>query len=233
MTENTTTKSTLSLAQFWEDFKVVTQPYWYPTEVEGRAFAEVIRSWGMFALLILLIIALVATNGFSSFWNRYVLNIIIEDRDLTKYLNTLWLSCLLIVIITLLVGFSKFVRKKLALHWYKWFSNYILKRYLSNRTYYQLNFKSNFDNPDRRLAQEIEPITSGGLRFLTTLFEKVLEMTTFILILWTISQQIVIYLVIYTIVGNLIAIYLTQGLNKINKEQLEFKADYNYCNSSS
>ncbi|MDF5718146.1 MAG: ATP-binding cassette domain-containing protein, partial [Rhizonema sp. NSF051] len=34
---------------------------------------------------------------------------------------------------------------------------------------------------------------------------------------------------IYTIVGNLIAIYLTQELTRINQEELEFKADFNYC----
>ncbi|NEO97832.1 MAG: ABC transporter ATP-binding protein/permease [Symploca sp. SIO2E9] len=225
----TITDPTISLSQFWENFKVVTQPYWYPTESGGRAFSEVIRSWGMLLLLILLIVAFVAVDGLGSFWNRYVLDIIIEERDLYKYYDTLLVSCLFIVSLTLLVGFSKFVRKRIALDWYKWLSNYILKQYLSNRAYYKLNFKSDFDNPDQRLAQEIQPITSGGLRFLATLLEKVLEMTTFILILSTISQQIAIYLIVYTIVGNLIAIYLTQELNKINNEELQFKADYNYC----
>lgn len=35
--------------------------------------------------------------------------------------------------------------------------------------------------------------------------------------------------VIYTIAGNLIAVYLNQKRNKINQEELEFKADFNYC----
>ncbi|MDJ0601012.1 MAG: ATP-binding cassette domain-containing protein [Crocosphaera sp.] len=218
-----------SLYKFWEDFKVVTQPYWYPTESGGRVFSEVIRSWGMLFLLIGLIVAMVAVDGVGSFWNRYVLDIIIEERDLSKYYDTILISCLFIAVLALLIGFSKFVRKRLSLDWYKWLSNYILKRYLSHRAYYKLDSQSDFDNPDQRLAQEIEPITSGGLRFFATVLEKVLEMTTFIIILSTISQQIAIYLVIYTIIGNLVAIYLTQELNKINNEQLEVKANYNYC----
>ncbi|MHC5732084.1 MAG: ABC transporter ATP-binding protein/permease, partial [Nostoc sp.] len=47
--------------------------------------------------------------------------------------------------------------------------------------------------------------------------------------LWSISQFIAIVLDVYTIVGNLIAIYLGQQLNKINQEELELKAEYNYC----
>ena len=223
------TDSTGSLSKLWEDFKIVAQPYWYPTELGERAFPEVIRSWGMLFLLIALTFAMVAVDGLGSFWNRYVIDIIIEERDLSKYYDTILISCFLIVVIVLLFGFSKFVRKKLSLDWYKWLSQYILKRYLSNRAYYKLDTQSDLDNPDQRLAQEIEPITSGGFRFLATVLEKVLEMTTFIIILGTISQTIAVYLIIYTIAGNLIAIYLTQELNKISSEQLEVKANYNYC----
>jgi vitamin B12/bleomycin/antimicrobial peptide transport system ATP-binding/permease protein len=218
-----------AFTKFWKDIKVVAQPYWYPTEPNGREFSDVIRAWGMLALLILLIISLVGTSVLSSFWSRYVLDIVIEERDISKYLSTLWVSTLSIVCVVLLVAFSRFVRKKIALDWYKWLNNHILKKYLSNRAYYKINFKSDIDNPDQRLAKEIKPITTSALIFLATVLEKVLEMTSFIIILWTISQQIAVYLVIYTIVGNLIAIYLTQELNKINQEELECEADYNYC----
>ena len=223
-----TTKNLLPENQFWEDFKIVVQPYWYPSDPQGRAFTQVMRSWGMVALLVFLIVAMVAVDAAGSFWNRYVLDIVIEERDLSKYLNTLWISCLLLVVVTLLVGVSKFVRKKISLDWYKWLSKHIFQQYLSDRAYYKVNFQADFDNPDQRLAQEIEPITSIGLRFLATLLEKSLEMTAFLIIIWTISEQIAIYLIIYTIVGNLIAIFLTQELNKINQEELEFKADYSY-----
>ncbi len=230
VTDDKTTKNPLAnITRFLNDIKVVAQPYWYPTELEGRPFSEVINSWGMLALMILLIVSLVGINAGGSFWNRYVLDIIIEDRDLSKYISTLWVSSLFIVMITLLVGFSGFIRKKIALSWYKWLNNHILEKYFRNQTYYRINFKSGIENPDQRLAQEIEPITNNALRFSATFLEKTLEMMSFIIILWTISQQIAIYLVIYTIIGNFVAVYLNQELNKINQEQLEFKADFNYC----
>ncbi len=215
--------------QFWKNFKIVAQPYWYPTELNGRAFGDVIISWGMSALIILGILATVGLEAFSSYWNRYVLDIIIEDRDLSKYLNTLWLSSLLIVVVTGLFAFSQFIRRKVALDWYKWLSTQTVKKYLNDRAYYNIDFTSDLKNPDQRLSQEIEPITTMTLRFLITLVEKGLQMITFSIILWTISQQIAVYLIIYTIAGNLVAIYLTQELNKINQSELNYKADYSYA----
>jgi vitamin B12/bleomycin/antimicrobial peptide transport system ATP-binding/permease protein len=215
--------------QFWQDVRAIAGSYWYPTEPGYRAFSDVIRAWGMLILLILLIIAIVGVTASGSFINRYVLNIVIEERDISKYLGTLWISMLVIVVETLLIASSKFVRKKIALDWYKWLNNHILQKYFSNRAYYKINFKSDIDNPDQRLSQEIEPITSNALNFSATFLEKILQIISFLVIIWTISQQIALILVVYTIIGNLIAIYLNQKANKINQEEFQVKADYNYA----
>ncbi|MFN6488006.1 MULTISPECIES: ABC transporter ATP-binding protein/permease [unclassified Nostoc] len=219
----------VAFTQFLRDVRAIAGSYWYPTEPAGRAFSDVIRAWGMLIFLILLIIALVAVTASGSFLNRYVLNIVIEEKDISKYIGTLWISILVIVVETLLIASSKLVRKKIALDWYKWLNNHTLEKYFSNRAYYKINFKSDIDNPDQRLSQEIEPITSNALNFSATFLEKILQITSFLVIIWTISPQIALLLVVYTIIGNLIAIYLNQKASKINQEELEVKADYRYA----
>ncbi|MEH2155327.1 ABC transporter ATP-binding protein/permease [Nostoc sp.] len=223
------TNATSAFTQFWENVKAIAGPYWYPTEARGRAFSDVIRAWGMLILLIILIIALVAVTAFNSFVSRYLVDVIIEEKDFTKFVDTLLVYGAALICVTLLVGFSKFIRKKIALDWYNWLNNQILEKYFSNRAYYKINFKSDIDNPDQRLAQEIEPITRNALSFSATFLEKTLEMSTFLVIVWSISQFVAICLVGYTIVGNVIAVYLTQELNKISQKELEFKADYSYA----
>ena len=227
--EQNTTNPFSALIQFWQDVKIVAQPYWYPTKAEGRAFSDVIRSWGMLILLVLLILISVGANAANSYWNSYVIDIVIEQRDLEKYNSTLWVSSLIVVGMVLLVTLLRYVRKRIILDWYKWLNLHVVEKYLSNQAYYKINFKSDIDNPDQRLSQEIEPITSMGLRLSSSLLEKSLEMGSSLIILWTVSSQIAIYLVIYTIVGNLIAVYLNQGINKVNQEELAFKADFAYC----
>jgi vitamin B12/bleomycin/antimicrobial peptide transport system ATP-binding/permease protein len=228
---NQSSKNTAFLAnftQFWVAVKAIAAPYWFPTEPGVRAFSDVIQAWGMLVLLILLIIGLVGITAFNSFVDRYLVDVIVQDKDISKFVKTLALYAFGLLLITLLTGFSKFVRKKIALDWYQWLNKQILEKYFSNRAYYKINFSSDIDNPDQRLSQEIEPIARTALNFSATLLEKVLEMTTFLIILWSISKLVVAILLTYTIIGNLIAAYMSQELDKITQEELESKASYNY-----
>ncbi|MCC5634836.1 ATP-binding cassette domain-containing protein [Nostoc sp. CHAB 5844] len=217
-----------SANNFWGNVRAIAGPFWYPTQANVRPFSDVIRTWGMLILLIFLIIMLVGITAFNSFVNRYLLDIITEKQDFKKFFNTLLVYGAALVCVTLLVGFSKFVRKQIALDWYQWLNNQILDKYLSNRAYYKINFESDVDNPDQRISQEIEPLTRNALSFSATFLEKVLEMATFLVILWSLSQFVAVLLVVYTVIGNLIAVYLAQELNKIKQEELEHEADYNY-----
>ncbi|MFN6570018.1 ABC transporter ATP-binding protein/permease [Dendronalium sp. ChiSLP03b] len=215
--------------KFWENVTAIAGSYWYPTKPGERAFSEVIRAWGMLILLILLIIALVGVNVSTNFLYRYLVDIIITGKDISKFFDTVLIYSIALILVTVLVGVSKFVRKQIALDWYQWLNNHTLSKYLRERAYYKINFKSDIDNPDQRLSQEIEPVTSNALTFSATFLEKILEITAFIIIIWSISQEVAIILFIYTVIGNAIAVYLTQELNKINQEELQSKADYNYC----
>ncbi|WP_027403938.1 ABC transporter ATP-binding protein/permease [Aphanizomenon flos-aquae] len=215
--------------QFWKNVKSITEPYWYPSTPGGRAFSDVIRSWGMLILLILLIIGLVSLNVVTNFLYRYLVDITITGKDVSQFFNIVLIYSITLVFVTTFVGFSKFVRKQMVLDWYQWLNDHILSKYLHERAYYKINFKSDIDNPDQRLSQEIEPVISNALTFSATFLEKILEITAYIIVIWSISKQVAIILVIYTVLGNVVAVYLNQELNKINQEELESKADYNYC----
>jgi putative ATP-binding cassette transporter len=220
--------SKLNFLEFWNKLKLVLGAYWYPIEADGRVFSEVIKSWGMLILLLSLIIGLVAVTAFNSFILRQLVNVI-DEKNLSGFTNNLSILIVSFVFITLLTGLSKFVREKMALDWYEWLNNYMLQKYFSNRAYYKINFDSNIENPDQRLTQEIKPIAKTTLSFFATCVEKILEMIVFFVILWQISKTIGVVLIIYTTIGNLIAFYLSQEFNKINQEELEVEANYNYA----
>lgn len=218
-----------SFNQFLRDVKAIAQPYWYPTVSNKRSFSEVIRSWGMLSLLIFLIVGLVAVTAFNSFVNRRLIDVIVQEKDASQFASTLTVYAIGLICVTLLAGFTKDIRKKIALDWYQWLNTQIVEKYFSNRAYYKINFQSDIDNPDQRLAQEIEPIATNAISFSATFLEKSLEMLTFLVVVWSISRQIAIPLLFYTIIGNFIAAYLNQELSKINQAQLQSKADYNYA----
>uniref|UniRef100_A0A2P1CZH1 AptE n=2 Tax=unclassified Phormidium TaxID=2609805 RepID=A0A2P1CZH1_9CYAN len=226
--KNSTNNSAPSYKQFWENIRSIAAPYWYPTQPGGRAFSDVMRSWAMLILLILLITMLVGVTVFNSFVSRQLVDVITRDRDISKFVDILLLYSAALVAVTLLLGISRFVRKQIALDWYEWLNNHILEKYLSNRAYYKINFKSDIDNPDQRISQELSPLTRNALSFSAVFLEKVLEMLLFLIVLWSLSRWVAIIVVVYTIVGNLIALYLTQELNRINQEEIGFEGDYTY-----
>ncbi len=214
--------------QFFDNLKLIAAPYWYPTDPKGRTFSEVISSWGMLFLLLLVIVGLVASNAVNSFVNRYLVDVIIQDKNASKFMTSLLLYGLGLLLITLFTAFSKFVKKRIILDWYEWLNQQVVTQYLSHRAYYKINFRSDVDNPDQRIAQEIEPIARNAVNFGAILLEKVLEMTTFLVILFSISRLAALILVAYTIIGNLIAVSLSRELDKISQEELESKANYTY-----
>lgn len=204
------------------------QLYWYPNKSEDRAFSEIIRAWGMLFLLFIFLVVLVALNALNSFIFRDLIDVI-EEKNLPVFNNMLILYCFTLLGVIFFTGFSKFFRKLIALDWYQWININILQQYFSNRAYYKINFQSEIENPDQRLAQEIEPIARTTINFGATCLEKIMEMVVFMVILWSISQTIAIILIICTVLGNIIAAYLSDRLNKINQEKLEVEANYNYA----
>ncbi|CCI31682.1 ABC transporter ATP-binding protein/permease [Microcystis sp. T1-4] len=218
-----------SFNQFLKDVKAITQPYWYPTEPGTRSFPAVIRGWGMLFLLLFLILGLVVVTLFNSFAIRRLIDAIVQQGDYARFNQELIAYVIGLILVTLLVGYSKNISKKIALDWYEWLNGQVLTKYFHKRAYYKINFKSDIDNPDQRIAQEIEPITSNALSFFSSFLEKSLKMLVFLVVIWTISERIAIPLLIYTVIGNFIALYLNQELIKINEKQLASKADYNYA----
>ncbi|MFM6896079.1 MAG: ABC transporter ATP-binding protein/permease, partial [Microcystis panniformis] len=88
--------------QFFDNLKLIAGPYWYPTDPkEGRKFSEVISSWGMLFLLLLVIVGLVASNAVNSFVNRYLVDVIIQDKNASKFLTILLFYGLGLLLITL------------------------------------------------------------------------------------------------------------------------------------
>ncbi|MCF3646092.1 ABC transporter ATP-binding protein/permease [Planktothrix agardhii] len=211
-----------------QEFLRFIQVYWYPKEPQDRAFSEIIRSWGMIVLLFFSLVGLVSLNAFNSFVFRDLISVT-EAKDAEKLTHFVIIYGITLASMTCFTGLSKFLKKLIALDWYQWINNNILRKYFKNRAYYQINFKGGIENPDQRLSQEIQPIARTTMDFLTTCVEKLMEMLVFIVILWSISKTISIVLLAYTIIGNIIATYINQQLNKVNKQQLEAEGTYKYA----
>jgi putative ATP-binding cassette transporter len=178
-------------SQFWNQFLAIAKPYWYPSEEGGRKFSELLWSWSMLALLLLLLLCFISINAFNSYVNRDLFDVL-EQKDAPRFFALLFLYAGTFAFLTPLLVFSEELRKKLALDWYQWLTNYTLDKYFHEQTYYQINFQSEIENPDQRISQEIEPISNITLDFFFIFIEKTTVIIAFIAILWSISKLIVL-----------------------------------------
>ncbi|MBD2339088.1 ABC transporter ATP-binding protein/permease [Calothrix sp. FACHB-156] len=213
--------------EFWKQFLAIAKPYWYPHASEGRKFINVLLSWSVLALAIGLVISINAINVYNSFVTRDLIDLL-EQREIPAFFRLLFVYGNLLIILIPLVGISQYLRKKIALDWYNFLNNTILDKYFQNRAYYQINFRSEIENPDQRIAQEVEQIPQIATQIFFVVLERGLEIVTFLGVIWSIYKPVAVIVVIYGILGNIIAGYLSQRLIKINTAQLESVADYSY-----
>ncbi|MFN7935902.1 MAG: ABC transporter ATP-binding protein/permease [Bryobacteraceae bacterium] len=93
-----------------------------------------------------------------------------------------------------------YVRDKLALHWRRWLTDRFLGRYLRDRSYYHLVGQAEVDNPDQRIADDVNAFTFQSLQFVLVFANAVLQLLAFGRVLWSISSYLVLFLVLYAAV---------------------------------
>jgi putative ATP-binding cassette transporter len=121
---------------------------------------------------------------------------------------------------------------KLGLLWRAWLSGRLLNRYLDNRAYYVLNpndeSAEEIDNPDQRISQDAASFTSTSLSVSVEIVSALLTFVSFILVLWTISTKLALWLLAYSLAGTAVIVFASRKLVALNYDQLRLEADFRY-----
>ncbi|XP_076916853.1 ABC transporter D family member 2, chloroplastic-like [Bidens hawaiensis] len=121
-----------------------------------------------------------------------------------------------------------YARETLALRWRSWMTNYYMERYLKNQTFYQIQSQSIIDNPDQRIVDDLSSFTGTSLSFSLTLFNAMVDLISFSNILFGIYPPLFVVLLVYSIGGTAISIFLGKGLVNLNFMQEKMEADFRY-----
>jgi len=204
----------------WRRFRAIAAPYWFGDD-----------KWQARRLLVLLVFLLLGQTGFAVLFNEqtgeFTSALAAQDAD------RFWFSmqkCLAILVVGVPVyAFYYFVRDKLGLHWRRWLTQKFLGSYFSNRAYYELNSSSEIDNPDQRVAEDINTFTQKSLQFLLVLVGALLQLIAFSGVLWSISRELVAFLIVYAVVGTVVTILVFgKVLIGLNFFQLKREANFRF-----
>lgn len=205
--------------ELWKRFWQIARLYWFSDE-RWRA-----RGW--LALLLLLLFSFTALNVVLNFVGRDFMTALAE-KNLSEFRRTLLIYLGVFVVATPVSVFYSFVRKLLGLKWRLWLTEHFLARYFHGRAYYRINDDRLIDNPDQRISQDISSFTVTSLGFLSILFFSLVQLVSFIGILWSISVTLVVVLIAYAAFGTAVTFFFGRRLVHLNFQQLRREADLRY-----
>ncbi|MGK7891950.1 MAG: ABC transporter ATP-binding protein/permease [Leptolyngbyaceae cyanobacterium] len=188
------------------------------------------RQWFLLACLLFLSFAVNGMNVAISYVFRF-LETALNQKEESSFWQFLWIYAGIIVLAVPIVILYRYIRLKLALYWREWLTRLFLKRYFSNRAYYELDSNAantEIDNPDQRITEDIKSFTETTLRFLLDVLDSILTLLSFTVVLFSISKILTFGLVVYAAFGTAIAIFVGQRLIRVNYNQLRLEANFRY-----
>ncbi len=186
--------------------------------------------WTLLGVITLLVLVINGINVGISYIARNVENNLVSYKvdDFWKMV-AIYAFCLLLALP--IRGIQSYLVPRLGLFWREWLSSRLLSRYLDNRAYYILNGGEDcdeIDNPDQRISQDIASFTKTSLTVSVEIIYSLLTFASFILVLWTISSELAVWLLGYSICGTVLVIFASRKLVALNYDQLRLEADFRY-----
>jgi putative ATP-binding cassette transporter len=197
------------------------------------------RAWVLVTLLIATVLLQLLTQYGLNFWNRDFFNAI-GRRDAAD----LWTQALRFVPLAaaslFLTILSVWARMTMQRTWREWLSNHLYDYWLQNDRYIRLRFMAgDHQAPEFRIAEDARVATDLPIDLALGLFSSLLTAITFIGVLWSVGDSLVIHLggstfavpgylvvavIIYSILLSTATLLLARHLTRVMEENKRSEA---------
>jgi vitamin B12/bleomycin/antimicrobial peptide transport system ATP-binding/permease protein len=204
------------------------------------------EKWSAWALLVS-VIGLNLGNVYVSVrineWNRSFYNAL-QAFDSEGLFRQLGIFCVLVVFSISMSVYGLYLSQMLQIRWRRWLTSRYLGAWLADQAYYQLELGGRTDNPDQRIAEDLNQFTTFVLSLSIGLISSVVSLISFLVILWGLSGpadialgtwttlHIPAYLVwaalLYAGIGTWLTIKIGQPLVPLNYARQRFEADFRF-----
>jgi len=183
-----------------------------------------------------------ATVILNQWYNRFYNTL--QDRNWDAFVSAILFFCALAAVYTVLLVYQNYLNYWLQIRWRRWMTQTYLRQWLNSATHYRMQLLGDAaDNPDQRIADDLQMFVQQTLSIGTGILNSVVTLFSFIVILWTLSEdaplhlfgssfQIPGYLVwaalIYAVVGTVLTHRIGWPLIPLNFQQQQFEADFRF-----
>jgi putative ATP-binding cassette transporter len=136
----------------WSAIWQLIKPYWVSD-----------KKWQGYRLLIAVVglsLGMVYVNVLINSWNRELFDAL-QNRNPTNFYHLMWRFTYLAIIYILFAIYRVYFRQALQMDWRMWMTTSYQNKWLSHGAYYQIQQKHYADNPDQRIAEDLNAITDS------------------------------------------------------------------------
>ncbi len=231
MKKKTMTAVKKSLQDTWR----LARPYWFS---EDRWYGR-----GLLAVIVSMSLGIVYINVLLNKWNKTFYDTL-QNHDWNGFKHQLGIFCILAFIYIAVAVYQLYLQQMLIIRWRKWLTDKFQERWLKDRAYYALQMRgSETDNPDQRIADDIDSFVAETLSLSLGLLKATVTLVSFVGILWglsgalsftlgglgiTIPGYMVWAALIYALVGSYLTHRVGRPLIRLNFDQQRYEADFRF-----
>ncbi len=195
--------------------------------VRGLA-ARLRRRWLALTLLLALLVLATAVDVAFTEGNGAVMEAL-NVRSAPRFWGTA-AGLIGIYLVTLPVQFlNTYGQQRFSLAWRDRTTNVLSEAYLANHAYLRLEATGSIDNPDQRIADDVERAVVSSTSLFFGFCASLLALAAYVLVLFGISGTLVLTLVIATVAGNAVILRLVRRLASLTFRQQALEADFRFA----
>ncbi|MNK23241.1 Vitamin B12 transport ATP-binding protein BacA [compost metagenome] len=218
----------------WRAVWLLIKPYWVSEEKW--------RARGLLFVIVALALAAVYLEVLFNTWNREFYNAL-ETKNFKAFTEQLWRFTYLAFTFIAVAIYRIYLTQSLQMRWRMWMTRQYMARWLQHQAYYRIEQTGTADNPDQRIAEDLNLLTSATLSLTLGLLSSVVTLVSFVGILWSVSGPIsfmlssheitipgymVWFAIAYAGVGSLIVGWVGWPLVSKNYFRQRFEADFRF-----
>jgi putative ATP-binding cassette transporter len=207
------------------------------------------KARGLLAAIIVLNLAAVYMLVLLNEWNRVFYDAL-QNKDQEVFWRELGRFTYLAFGFIIIAVYRFYLTQLLEMRWRAWMTGHYMDRWLQNKAFYHLEL-SRFakgedappDNPDQRIAEDMNLFTSYTVSLSMGLLNAVVTLVSFVGILWSLSGSfafsfngseysipgfMVWMAVLYCLVGSVITHYIGRPQIALNFQQQRYEADFRH-----
>jgi len=181
----------------------------------------------LFLAMLIVVLLNSASSVLFSFASKNFYNAL-NSGDIDSFRRTVVNYAAILFVYAPVIALYNYQRERLAVHWRKWTTERTLQLYGQNRRYYFLEREGEIDNPDQRIAEDINAFCTYSLKLLVMAMKNTINLISFSIILYSIAPQLFLVILGYVFAGSIVTLCLGKPLVSLNFKFLQREADFRF-----